>query len=181
MSKKDPELGIFFLPRAGTSHELCGEYNSETGHIITIDDEWVFEHYDPTAVLIHEAAHKMAHRIFKTESCAPVWWVKEHESFYEAIQKDIALIRQANWDGVPLQVAETLQEIISKCNEEKRRPQELIARIPEAAYLLSRFGYTEEKIHEILGKLFPNSFPLYLSEFIPACEKLATAYCNSDG
>lgn len=172
-SQNDQEHGIFFLPKDRSLHRLgvCGTYNTETGHIITIDSGWTFEHYDPAAVLIHESTHKMAHHIFKTESCAPIRGIESHKNFYEALQKDIALISKANWDGFPQQVKETLQEAVS--GDKEKHFSEIIARIPEAAYLLSRFGFSEEEIHQKLEKLLPNLFPLYLSEFIPSCEKLA--------
>ncbi|MCE5318723.1 MAG: ankyrin repeat domain-containing protein [Parachlamydia sp.] len=175
-SKREPELGIYFLPKKDINQSLrklgaCGTYNTETGHIITIDADWTFEHYDPTAVLIHEATHKMAHHIFESHGCAPIKGIEKHQKFNEALQKDLALFSKANWEGFPGQVKETLQEAVR--GDTEKHPSEVIARLPEAAYLLSRFDFREEKIHQMLEKLFPNFFPLYVSEFIPACEQLA--------
>lgn len=173
ISEKNPEQGIFFLPRAQSLHGLgvCGTYNAETGHMITIDSDWTFKNYDPTAVLIHETAHKMAHSIFETDSCAPVRGVESHKGFYEALKKDIALLSKADWNEFPQQVKDTLQEAVRV--EIEKQFSEVIARVPEAAYLLSRYGFSEEKIHQMLEKLLPHFFPLYLSEFIPVCEKIA--------
>lgn len=165
-SKINPQFSMIFSNE--DKGMVCGAYNSETKTEISVyyPDLTMIE---LAGSLVHEMTHKCAHIIYHNKfNLAP--FDAEHPQ-YQQIQREIAYLEKSK----SLMIADLLQERYLSVEDHyntKQHPAEYLARMPQVIlHLIYEYNYTTEQVYDCMQVHLPTLFNIYITEFLPACEK----------